>query len=383
MTVEHTIPVFRPSITEAEVDAVAETLRSGWLGCGPKVQAFEDAFAAYVGAKHAVAVNSCTAALHLAMRALGVRKGDTVIVPALTFVSTALAATYCGADVVFADVDEETLCIDWEDAGWKLDCIEMGVERVAIAPVHFGGYPCAAPEIDRALKGAVVIEDCAHAAGAPVGKFGDAACWSFHAVKNMTTGDGGMITTDRTSLVEPLRRMRWCGINKDTWSRMGLRGNVTIRDRASRYGWYYEVAELGWKYHMNDIAASIGLAQLARLDTMNARRRDIAEHYTATFAPVEQIRTPPDAPGHAWHAYIVRVPDRNALGAYLRERGISTGVHYMPLHLHPLYSETRQSVPVAESVWESLLTLPLFPDMTDGEVERVTRAVVEGVETCR
>ncbi len=375
-----TIPVFRPSITEAEIDAVAKTLKSGWLGCGPKVQEFEDAFAKYVGAKHAVAVNSCTAALHLAMWVLGVRGGDTVIVPALTFISTALAATHCGAKVVFADVDEETLCIDWKDVEKKADA-----KTRAVVPVHFAGYKCP-PDTTRwtlRSEGCAAIEDCAHAAGAPVGKFGDAACWSFHAVKNMTTGDGGMITTDKTALVEPLRRMRWCGITKDTWSRMGMKGNAAVRDRASRYGWYYEVTEVGWKYHMNDIAAAIGLVQLARLDSMNARRREIAGQYTAAFAAADDIRTPPDAPGHAWHAYIVRVPDRNALGDYLRERGISTGVHYMPLHLHPLYSGTRQSVPVAESVWESLLTLPMFPDMTDEEVETVTKTVLEGVEKCQ
>lgn len=375
------IQVFKPQITEREIEAVTRVLKSGWLGAGPEVEAFEQEFAQYVGAKYAVAVNSGTAALHMALKALGIGPGDRVIVPTLSFISTALAVSYCGAEVVFADINNETLCME------PSADLSDGEQAGAIIPVHFAGYPIDADWY--ALAGHTrVVEDCAHGAGAGrngqhVGTLGDLGCFSFHAVKNMTTGDGGMIVTNRLELVESLRRMRWCGISKDTWARSD--GGHKI----PRYSWYYEVRDIGWKYQMNDMAAALGRVQLSRLDEMNARRREIAERYTEaldgteTLRGVEGIACPPDHPGHSWHAYIIRTPYRDKLRDYLGEKQIATGVHYMPLHLHPLYRGQRAHLPVAESVWPTLLTLPLYPGLSDADVEYVINNIMDGMEKCR
>lgn len=367
------IPVFRPSYGREEADAVAEVLASGWAGLGPRTQAFEEAFAAYSHVPHAAALNSATAALHLAMAALNLGPGDEVIVPAITFISTALAATYCGATPVFAEVDPETLCLDPADAAAKVTS-----RTKAVVPVHFGGHPAdMAAILDlAAAHGLAVVEDCAHAAGAQwqgsaVGSLGAFGCFSFHAVKNLATGDGGMVTTADPAMDARIRRLRWLGISKDTYHRADQ----------SQYAWYYEVSEAGWKYHMNDITAAIGLVQLGKLDVLNAKRRAVRDRYNEAFADLPGVRVPATRAGvvHAAHNYVLQAPDRDGLIADLADARISAGVHYMPLHLHPVYRSLPARVPKAEALWTRLVTLPCYPDMTDEDVRRVIDAVTASV----
>ena len=355
------IPLFRPSCTDAEIAAVTAALRSGWWGEGPRVAEFETRFAEKVGAKHAVAVSSCTAALQLACEALEVAGGE-VIVPALTFASTALAVIHAGAVPVFADVDDETLCLDWEDVKAK-----AGPDTRAVIPVHFGGTVTRPPF----LWLDPVIEDCAHAAGsAGAGKQGStAACWSFQAVKNLACGDGGMITTDDDRIAARARNLRWCGIERSTWERQTRAG----------YNWDYDITAAGHKAQMTDMAAAAGLAQLERLDAMNEARRDLVQRYLHRLEGVPGIRRPLWRPDSAWHLFYIRVPaaDRDALISHLLARGISAGVHYKPLTLHRAFAPYRAPLPVTDRAWLELVTLPLYPDMTQAEQEQVIAAVRE------
>lgn len=366
------IQVFKPSLGEEELDALREIFKTGWIGLGPQTAAFESEFAAFCGASHAVGLNSATAALHLALKALGIGPGDEVLVPSLTFVSTVHAVEYVGAKPVFVDVDEDTLCLD-PDA---VPCT-WGENVKAVIPVHYAGHPCAMDRLwkDAAVDGYAVIEDAAHACGStynglPIGgdARSDAISWSFHAVKNLACGDGGMITTHRPELVEALHRLRWCGIDKSTWDRA---------DGFKQYGWYYEVRELGYKCHMNDIAAAIGRVQLAKLPAMNARRREIAAFYTAALEELDWLRVPRIQFGtSSWHMYVIRTSHRDALNLYLKGKDIATGVHYYPIHLQPYYrSRGYVKLPVTERVWKTLLTLPMYPDLTDAEVEYVAETI--------
>lgn len=353
------IPLFRPSCTDAEVEAVTAALRSGWWGMGPRVAEFEREFAAYVGAEHAVAVNSASAALQLALEGLGIT-GGSVIMPALTFVSTGLAALRNGCRVIFADIDEDTLCINWADA-----VVKAVTDTRALIPVWYGGTvnrqatPHWWPHIP-------VIEDCAHAAGsARAGQIGDAACWSFHAVKNLAAGDGGMITTSDPDLAARLRALRWCGIDRSTWE----------RDQG-RYGWDYDIPQPGWKAHMNDLTAALGLAQLARLDDMNAQRRKLACRYADELGSLGWLRLPQVDDESANHLFVVRVDagDRDRFIRHMLDSGVSAGVHYKPLTAYPMFGP-RQELPVTDRVWKTLVTLPLFPDMTGAEHGQVVAAV--------
>ena len=389
MSTRPMIQVFKPSLGEEELDALREIFRSGWVGLGPKTAEFERAVAAYVGAPHAVALNSATAALHLACAALGIGPGDEVLVPTITFVSTAHAPGYVGARPIFVDVDPQTLAIDLNDARRRLT-----PRTRAIMPVHYGGHPCDMNAVwaFAAEHNLLVIEDAAHAMGADydgkrIGNVdrSDAVCFSFQAVKNLCVGDGGMITFKRPELLPTINRMRWCGIDKSTWDRTEsiLADQAEGTRRYANYGWYYEIHELGHKYHMNDIAAAIGLVQLGKLDAMNARRREIAQAYDRAFAGAGWITTPAE-PTHgrsAWHNYVIRTPQRDALNLFLKERSIATGVHYMPIHLQPYYrKQARISLPVAERVWTELLTLPLYPGLTDEEVDYVCESVLSFAE---
>ena len=364
------IPVFRPSMGEEEIRAIEEVLNSGWIGLGPKTKQFEEEFAKYIGVKHAVAVNSATAALHLSLVSLDINAGE-VIVPAITFVSTALAANYVGAKPVFADVEEDTLNISVENIKKKITN-----KTKAIIPVHYGGYPCKMDEINELAEkhDIKVIEDASHACGSvykgkKAGALADLGCFSFHAVKNLATGDGGMITTNNEKIKEKLHRLRWCGITKDTFSRT-----------KKNYSWYYEVPEIGFKYHMNDITAAIGLVQLKKLEQNNEKRRRIVKQYNEVFSKTSWIEVPKEEPNtkSAMHNYVIKVKetkDRDNLIEYLAKKEISASVHYMPLHLHPIYRQYKAKVPVAEKVWKRLVTLPLYPDMTEEETEKVIDAV--------
>jgi perosamine synthetase len=345
------IPLLRPLMGEEEVQAIREVVYSGWIGMGPKVEEFEAAFARFTGAQYAVAVNSCTAALHLSLEALGVGEGDEVICPALTFISTALAARYCGATPRFADVDSFTLCMDPRDALAKV------TERTrAIIPVHFAG---AYASYDQYPHDALV-EDCAHLGGGKPGT-GRLHCWSFHAVKNIACGDGGMVTTNDADLADAVRRLRWCGINRSTW------------DRARRrYGWDYDIQEVGYKCHMNDLQAALGLVQLARVETMNRRRAQVAGQYLEQLSNLEWLRLP-CTENQTWHLFIVRTETRDRFVDYLLARGISAGVHYKPLTRYPIFENT--PLPVTDAVWPTLVTLPCHAALTDAEVEYIIETI--------
>lgn len=341
------IPVFRPSYDRREEQAIVETLRSGWVGMGPKTEKFEKEFAQYVGAEYAIAVNSCTAALHIALKLLNVGPGDEVLVPTITFVSTAHAVCYVGATPVFCDVNERDLCIDWKDAVKKIT-----PKTKAIIPVLYGGKPIYAPADIKLPR----IYDCAHAAGSKFIATGRLCCWSFHAVKNLATGDGGMITTCDEQLAERARRLRWMGINRNTWDRS-----------KGGYQWEYGIDEIGYKYHYNDLAASIGLVQLSKLPAMQARRESLVESY---LKYLRHIEPPAYNTGSSWHLVVGKTDRRDELADFLRSRGISTGVHYKPIHLYPCYKQ-KITIPVAEKIWPRILTLPLYPDMCDDEVRHV------------
>jgi len=379
------IQVFKPSFGDEELDALREPFRTGWIGLGPKTLEFEEKFAEYVGAKYAVATNSATAALHLTCLVLGIGPGDEVLVPTMTFISTAHAPVYCGATPVFVDVEPDTLNISIDSMAQKVTA-----HTKAIIPVHYGGHACRMDEIWEFAKkqGLYVIEDAAHACGSlyknqHIGglKSTVMTSFSFHAVKNLAVGDGGMITTDHLEIVRNLKRLRWVGIDKSTWDRteeVEMEIEKGTR-RYSNYGWYYEVQDLGYKYHMNDIAASIGLVQLSKLDKANARRREIVKRYNHSLKDVEWIDIPVehDYTTSAMHNYVIRTSYRDELNLYLKEKQIATGVHYMPVHLHPYYRRTyKGTLPIAEGIWQRLLTLPLYPDLTDEQVDYIIESIL-------
>lgn len=346
------IPLLKPSCSEKEIQYVTDVLRSGWWGLGAKVEEFEEKFASFIGVKYAVAVNSATTALDLALRVHNV-SGQEIIVPALTFVSTALVGLYSNCKIVFADIDEETLCMDWDDAMSKVTS-----KTGAIILVHYGGrtsqfttnfsFP--------------VIQDCAHAVGNhEVGTQGT-SCWSFHAVKNLAMGDGGMITTNDEHIAERLRALRWCGIDKSTWDRS-----------QKKYGWDYSIEEVGYKAHMNDIAAAIGLAQLERIEDLNNKRKLRVLQYLYELSHLKWLTLPAYDANSSWHLFVVRMKQRNKFIDYLLAHGISAGVHYKPLNTYPIFPQT--VLPVTDRVWQELVTLPLFPDMTDEEFQYIINTI--------
>ena len=364
------IPIFRPCFDEAEVEAVREVLLSGWVGPGQKVEELETRFAQYVGAKHAVSVNSCSAALLLALKTLNVAGGE-VITTSMTFVSTNHAILQNGATPVFCDIDPETLNIDPK-------AIETRItpRTRAIMVVHFAGHPC---DMDAILaiansRGIPVVEDAAHASGARykdrmIGGVGTVTCFSFDARKNLSTCDGGMLTTNDADLAAHACKLRWLGISRGTYDR--FRKNGTERR------WEYEVGELSSKCYMNDLNAAIGLVQLGKLESANAQRREIFLHYKRAFDALDWLQTPTEQADvrSAMHAYVARTPQRDGLIDHLAQRGIDAGVHYKPCHLFDVYRPYRTALPVTDSVWPHLITLPMFPSMTGGEIEQVVDAV--------
>jgi perosamine synthetase len=365
------IPVFRPSFDDQEVAALRDTLASGWVGHGPRTKQFEQEFAALVGVPHAVAVNSCTAALYLSLRSAGVEGGE-VVTPAMTFVATNHAILFAQAKPVFADIEPDTLNIDPADVARRITS-----RTRAVIAMHYGGHACHLDElleITRA-RNVVLIEDCAHATGGTyreqsLGSFGGLGCFSFQAIKNVATGDGGMITLRDAAAAERLRRMVWLGISRDTWARSSATG----------YSWEYDVTEIELKYQMNDIAAALGLVQLRKLERTNGRRRALAERYTASLHDVAGIELPRERPHtrSSWHNYVIKVarPEwRDRLIDFLRAREITAGVHYMPTHLYRIYEPYRVPLPVTEDVWRRVVTLPLYPDLSAEEQDRVIDAV--------
>ncbi|MDO5735018.1 MAG: DegT/DnrJ/EryC1/StrS aminotransferase family protein [Propionibacteriaceae bacterium] len=374
------LPFARPDITEAEIEAVATAMRSGWLTTGQNAAAFEKEFMAFVGVDaHAVAVNSATAGLHLAFEALGVGPGTEVLVPTWTFTSTAEAVHYLGGDPVLVDVDEHTLCIDLEDAARKVT-----PRTVAIAPVHYAGLgvPDGALSDFARTHNLAVIEDAAHAfptlnEGTLIGAHGhEATVYSFYATKTMTTGEGGMIVTPDAELAARMRTMRLHGINKDVFDRYS----------STKPSWQYDVVAAGYKYNLTDTAAAMGRVQLERTPEMVARRNAIAERYDAAFAdlPVTLPAHAPAGSSHAWHLYNLRLTSDAPVGRdrfieLMAEAGVGTSVHFIPLHLLTFWRDTyklsESDFPVASAEFLRTCSLPIFSAMTDEEIGRVVSAV--------
>ncbi|HVO47222.1 MAG TPA: UDP-4-amino-4,6-dideoxy-N-acetyl-beta-L-altrosamine transaminase [Steroidobacteraceae bacterium] len=371
------IPYGRQLVDDEDIRAVADVLRSDWLTTGPQVRAFEDALAGFCGARHAVAVSSGTAALHSAMKVLGVGPGDEVIIPAMTFVATANAVLFEGGTPVFSDVDPATLLLDPK-------AVEGLVtpRTKAVVAVDYAGQPCDYQALSAICRrhGLALVADSCHALGAQsnnrmVGTLADLTAFSFHPVKHITTGEGGMVVTNRDDLVAPLRRFRNHGISTDH------------RERAEAGTWQYEMLELGYNYRMTDFQCALGISQLRKLPAWLERRRAIARRYATAFESVPEIRLLDTTPGtlHAFHLYVVRLrrerlrSGRAAVFSELRSRGIGVNVHYLPVHLHAYY-RTRFGTgpgmfPQAEAAYEEILSLPMHAGLTDAEVDNVIAAV--------
>lgn len=372
------IRLFKPSIGDRELENIKQVFDREWLGLGPMVSEFENAWTKYVGTKMSIGVNSATAALHLALTAFDFPKGKKVLVPAITFTSTANVVLYNNLEPVFVDVDKETASMNLEDMKRKFD-----QDVVAVIPVHNGGYPVPMDELmDWANeKDVKVIEDCAHCAGSnykgkKLGTWGHIGCFSFEEKKLMTTGDGGMICSDDIELISPLLPYRWVGIDKDTWKRAE---NFKDGDDVGAKHWHYDISVLGYKYNMNDVAASIGLAQLEKLDIMNSKRGKIIERYLEGIKGLESISPifPYDTKNHAYWFFGIKTKRRDELILFLKDRGIATGVHFYPLTLQPLYKNAQGLCPVAEEIWKGFITLPSHVDLTDEEMVYVIDAIKE------
>ena len=362
------IPLFKPYYNEEETNAVGEVIRSGWVGLGPITAKFEEEFARFCEVKYCVGLNSGTAALDMALKLLEIKNGDEVIVPTMTFVSTAHAVVYNLATPIFADVDENTLNIDIDDVRSKITA-----RTKAIIPVHYGGRPVDLDKLRKAVGNIYIIEDCAHACGAkykgkPIGSFGAIGCFSFHAVKNLAMGEGGAIILNNENFAKRAKKLRWLGIDKGTWDRTKL-------DKS--YWWEYNVEEIGLKSHLNDMAAAIGLVQLKKLANANMRRREIVSLYREGFKNVEEVSMPPEDGGNfisSWHLCEIKAKYRDERSVYLQSKDINTGVHYKPIHLYRCYGN-RPILPVAEKVFPKILTLPLYPSLSDDEVNYIVGSI--------
>lgn len=380
------LPFALPHITQAEIDEVVDTLRSGWLTTGPKTKQFESEFAKHVHAPYALAVNSATAAMHLALDAIGLQHDDEVIVPVYTFTATSEVVVYFRARPVFVDVDPITCNLDPAQ-------LEKSItpRTRAIMVVHIAGLPAEMDTINAIAQAynLPVIEDAAHAfpakyRGRMIGSISDLTAFSFYATKTLATGEGGMLTTANPSYAERAAMMTLHGISRGAWKRYSAEGS-----------WYYEVLQAGYKYNLTDLAAAIGLHQLARSDWLSERRRTIAQRYTDAFSQLLEVETPPNPAHveHAWHLYILRLrPERltvtrDAFIQALKQANIGTSVHFIPLHLHPFYRNTyhlaADDFPAALHAYQRAISLPIYPGMTDEDVEDVIAAVEQIIETHR
>ena len=370
------IPFAPPYITEDEINVVIEVLKSGWLSMGYKTLEFENKFAEYIGSKHAVATNSCTSALFLSLKVLGIKKGDEVITTPFTFAATANVIVHCGAKPVFVDIEEETYNINADKIEEKITD-----KTKAIIVVHYGGQPADMKKIMKIAReyDLKVIEDAAHAVGSEyekgkkVGSLGNLTCFSFYATKPMTTGEGGMITLNSDDLNEELRILRLHGISRDAWKRYLEMDN-----------WYYEVIEAGYKFNPTDISSAIGLEQLKKLDWMNERRKEIAEYYNEHLQGLDIIRPHIDSNvKSSYHLYPIRLInyDRNKFIKKMAQNGIGTSVHFIPLHLMPFYRKRygykRGDFPVTEKVFENIVSLPIYPQLTEKQLEFIVKSIKE------
>jgi perosamine synthetase len=362
------VRLFKPSVGQEELQNIKEAFDRSWIGLGPNVNQFEKEWAKFIGAELAIGLNSCTAALHLALKVFNFPKGKKVLVSSLTFSATASAILYNDLIPVFVDSNPETLGMDLEDMKNKYDD-----ECVAVMPVHYAGHPVPMEKLmpwasERNLK---VIEDCAHTAGAKykdktLGTWGDIGCFSFEEKKLMTTGDGGMMVTNQPDLFKEVKAMRWVGIDKDNWKTAQA---YTDANKDAMH-WFYELNVLGYKYNMNDLAAAIGLAQLKKLPAMNRRRSAIIVKYMQGIQNVPGIKPllPYEPEKYCYQMFGIRAEKRDELMIYLKSKGIATGCHYTPLSLQPLFKEWGNNCPYVEKEADKFITLPLHADLTDEEV---------------
>lgn len=380
---EDFIPYNLPDITEAEVNEVVDTLRSRWIAKGPRTLKFEKEFAEYLGAKHAVAVNSCTAALHVALLTQDIGPGDEVITTPMTFASTASTILHCGARPVFADIDYATGCIDPAQVEKKIT-----PRTRAVVPVHYSGQVCDLDKIYALADkyGLFVSEDAAHALwsrykGRLIGcGLKGAASYSFYATKNLATGDGGMLVTDRDDVAERARILVGQGMSHNAWNRYAKGGS-----------WHYDIVEPGYKYNMFDLQAALGLVQLSRLEEMQARRLVIAKRFQEEFSKIDALDPPfvPEYATHCWHLYVLRIRpelltiDRDQFIVELNERNVGTSVHFIPTHTMTAYRKLGWKpgdFPMAEKHFQRIISLPLYPSLTDEQTEYIIAAVRDIVE---
>jgi dTDP-4-amino-4,6-dideoxygalactose transaminase len=386
------IPFYKPSIEKPEIDEVVNCLQSGWLTTGPKTKQFEQEFGEYMQRRHAVAVNSCTAALHLALDAIGLKAGQRVVVPTMTFAATAEVVRYFNAVPLFADCRPEDLNLDVTDAAGRIESARArGEEVVAIIPVHYGGQIGDVTGV-KALAHKYqlrIVEDAAHCcpayyrdeAAAPwktVGTEAEICCFSFYANKTITTGEGGMACTDSPELADRMRIMSLHGISRDAWKRYTSEGS-----------WYYEIVAPGYKYNLTDVAAAIGLHQIRKADRLHERRSQWARLYSELLKDVEEVVIPTTMANriHSWHLFSLRLKvdrcdlDRAEVLSEMKTAGIGTSVHWMPLHMHPYYRQQfgcqASDYPCAASLYPELMSLPLYPDMTAEDVAYVCRTIKE------
>jgi dTDP-4-amino-4,6-dideoxygalactose transaminase len=372
------VPFHVPFLGKEEIRAVTETLESGWITTGPKTHCFEEAFARFIGVRHALAVSSCTAALHLSLEASCLTEGDEVLVPTLTFAATGEVVAYFKARPVLVDVDPVHFNLSLEDVGRKITR-----KTRAVIPVHFGGHPCRMDSILdlAAANGLTVVEDAAHALpakyrGKSIGTLSPLTAFSFYATKTITTGEGGIVTTNDDLLAERIALMRLHGISRDAWKRYTAEGT-----------WRYEITEAGYKYNLTDPQAALGLVQLSKCEQMWRRRVEIAKKYDKALSSLDAYLTPIVAEDvqNAWHLYVIRVQSsalrihRDRVIEELRQRGIGTSVHFIPLHLHPYYQRMwgyrPGEFPVAEDYFDRCISLPIYPSLTDEDLHRVIEAL--------
>jgi perosamine synthetase len=380
------LPFALPDITDTEIEAVIDTLRSGWLTTGPRTKEFERQFATYLGAGYAVAVNSGTAALHLALEAVGIGPGDEVIVPTYTFTASAEIVRYLGAVPVLADIRSDDLNIDAD----RVACA-LTTKTRAIIGVDIGGQPC---DWDRLRSiannnGLFLVDDAAHALPSflqsrPIGRWADLTAFSFYATKTLTTGEGGMLVTDNSSWADRAEVMSLHGINRGAWNRYSANGS-----------WYYEVLAPGYKYNLTDIAAAIGLVQLRRLEEMTKQRERIASAYTSAFDGLPELEVPciREDRVSSWHLYILRLNlerlrcDRSDFIRCLASEGVSASVHFIPLHLHPYYRDafgySPGDFPIAYQEYMRVVSLPIYSRMSNRDVDTVIAAVRRTLEINR
>ena len=367
------IRLFKPSVGKEEISGIKKVFDKSWLGYGSEVNDFDNKFSKFIGSKYSVGLNSCTAALHIALAVNKFKPKKKVLVPSITFSASAAAALYCNLTPVFVDTEKDSLNLDFNDLKKKYtkDC-------VAVIAVHFGGHPCAMEKIVpwAKKKRLIVVEDCAHTCGGyykgkKLGTWGDYGCFSFEDKKTMTTGDGGMICTNNKKMVPLMKSLSFHGWSSDPYTRH-LHGS-------GKKHWYYEMINLGYKYNMNNLLAAIGIQQLKKLNRFNRQRTAILEKYLKVIKKCKTFKTafPYKLKNSCYWLFSLKTKYRDEFVNFLKEKKISSGVHLMPLPLHPLYKKYNKKVENSLSVWKELVTLPCFPGMPNQEVNYVIKAIKE------